>query len=287
MFCENRHYWGTYRFRLQGGKRPLARAALALPKQTTVTRPTGRHMPEHGTLQQTYCSCFELSALYAANIRRNAKWHESNHRSISMRKMSSSKTMRRCINPVAHFPGKCYVERHEFQNGFYIIDVNALWRDNNATKSRRCRTWTDMYWMWCMMCGPYDERLKTNFLSILKINFWKHISTILFIYVCRLLQILRIYHLPIKASLLPQGLCKICGIHGGDSAECHLLGYKNPVRTPQETYYVSATELSRLILRKSWDLHGSDYEECRLLGYKTQFVPHRRHITSPLQSPAG
>jgi hypothetical protein len=31
----------------------------------------------------------------------------------------------------------------------------------------------------------------------------------------------------------------------------------------------------------------SDYEECRLLGYKTQFVPHRRHITSPLERPAG
>jgi hypothetical protein len=25
----------------------------------------------------------------------------------------------------------------------------------------------------------------------------------------------------------------------------------------------------------------------RLLGYKTQFVPQRRHITSPLQSPAS
>jgi hypothetical protein len=33
--------------------------------------------------------------------------------------------------------------------------------------------------------------------------------------------------------------------------------------------------------------HGSDYEECRLLGYKTQFVPDRRHITSPLESPAS
>jgi hypothetical protein len=32
---------------------------------------------------------------------------------------------------------------------------------------------------------------------------------------------------------------------------------------------------------------GGDYEECRLLRYKTQFVLHRRHITSPLQSPAG
>jgi hypothetical protein len=26
---------------------------------------------------------------------------------------------------------------------------------------------------------------------------------------------------------------------------------------------------------------------CRLLGYKTQFIPHRTHITSPLQSSAG
>jgi hypothetical protein len=27
-------------------------------------------------------------------------------------------------------------------------------------------------------------------------------------------------------------------------------------------------------------------EECRLLGFKTQLVPHRKRITSPLQSPA-
>jgi hypothetical protein len=28
-------------------------------------------------------------------------------------------------------------------------------------------------------------------------------------------------------------------------------------------------------------------EECRLLGYKTQCVPHRKHSTSPIDSPAG
>jgi hypothetical protein len=28
--------------------------------------------------------------------------------------------------------------------------------------------------------------------------------------------------------------------------------------------------------------HGGDYEECRLLVYKAQFVPQRKHITSPL-----
>jgi hypothetical protein len=32
--------------------------------------------------------------------------------------------------------------------------------------------------------------------------------------------------------------------------ECRLLGYKNPVRTSQETHYVSATESSQLMLCK-------------------------------------
>jgi hypothetical protein len=117
-------------------------------------------------------------------------------------------------------------------------------------------------------------------------------------------------------------LCKVWGFHGSNY-ECRLLGYKNPVRTSQETHYVDATESSQLLLRKIWGLHGGDYEEC-LLGYKSsvctsqethyisatessqlvrfevftavtmknvfwdikaQFVPHRRHITSLLQSP--
>jgi hypothetical protein len=30
--------------------------------------------------------------------------------------------------------------------------------------------------------------------------------------------------------------------------ECHLLGYKTPVRTTQEKYYLSVTEASRLII---------------------------------------
>jgi hypothetical protein len=40
------------------------------------------------------------------------------------------------------------------------------------------------------------------------------------------------------------------------------------------------------VMCKIWGFHGGDYEGCRLLGYKSQFVPHRRHTTSPLQSPA-
>jgi hypothetical protein len=37
---------------------------------------------------------------------------------------------------------------------------------------------------------------------------------------------------------------------------------------PRRTYYVSATESSRLMLCKIWGFYGGDYEECRLLGYK-------------------
>jgi hypothetical protein len=37
---------------------------------------------------------------------------------------------------------------------------------------------------------------------------------------------------------------------GTDYEECRLLGYKNPLRTSQETYYVSATESSQLMLCK-------------------------------------
>jgi hypothetical protein len=44
--------------------------------------------------------------------------------------------------------------------------------------------------------------------------------------------------------------CKISGFHGGDYEEWRLLGYKNPVRTSQETQYVSVTEPSQLMLCK-------------------------------------
>jgi hypothetical protein len=48
--------------------------------------------------------------------------------------------------------------------------------------------------------------------------------------------------------------------------EYHLLEYRNPVRTSQETHYVSATELSQLMLCKISGFHGGDYDEWRLLG---------------------
>jgi hypothetical protein len=64
-------------------------------------------------------------------------------------------------------------------------------------------------------------------------------------------------------------LCKIWGFHGGDYEEWRLLGYKTPVRTSQETHYVSTTESRQLMLCKIWGFHGGDNEEWRLLGYKT------------------
>jgi hypothetical protein len=61
--------------------------------------------------------------------------------------------------------------------------------------------------------------------------------------------------------------CKIWDFQGGDYEECRLLGYKNPVRTSQETHYVSTTESSQLTLCKIWGVHDGDYEEWRLLEY--------------------
>jgi hypothetical protein len=62
--------------------------------------------------------------------------------------------------------------------------------------------------------------------------------------------------------------CKIRGVHGSDYEECFLLGYENPVHTPQETHYVSATEPSWLMLCKIWGFHGGDYDERSFLGYE-------------------
>jgi hypothetical protein len=72
-------------------------------------------------------------------------------------------------------------------------------------------------------------------------------------------------------------LCKIWGFHGSDYEERHLLGFKNPVLTSQETHYVSATESSQLMLCKIWGIHGSDYEECRILGCYAEWFLEESH----------
>jgi hypothetical protein len=59
-------------------------------------------------------------------------------------------------------------------------------------------------------------------------------------------------------------LCKISGFHGSDYEQRRLLVHKNPVRTSQETHYVSAAETRRLMLCRICGFHGGDYEECLL-----------------------
>jgi hypothetical protein len=77
----------------------------------------------------------------------------------------------------------------------------------------------------------------------------------------------------------------LCESSGGEYEECYLLGYKNTVRTSQETHYVSATEPSWLMLCKIWGVHGGDYEECRLLGYRTPVrTSQETHFVSTTES---
>jgi hypothetical protein len=74
-------------------------------------------------------------------------------------------------------------------------------------------------------------------------------------------------------------LCRIWGFHGCDYEECRLLGYKNPVRTTQETHYFSATEPGQLMLCKIWGFHGGDYEELKngVFWVVTPCEPRRHH----------
>jgi hypothetical protein len=58
---------------------------------------------------------------------------------------------------------------------------------------------------------------------------------------------------------------------------------QNAVRTSQETHYVSATEPNRLMLFIVRTIRNTQIHSVG----RMQFVPHRKHITSPLQSPTG
>jgi hypothetical protein len=59
--------------------------------------------------------------------------------------------------------------------------------------------------------------------------------------------------------------------------------HTDTVRTSQETHHVPATEPNRLMLC------GETVAVCceNRTEHKIQSVPHRGHITSPLQSPTG
>jgi hypothetical protein len=66
--------------------------------------------------------------------------------------------------------------------------------------------------------------------------------------------------------------------------------YINSVRSSQETHYVPATKPNRLMLfRETVAVYCENHMEhtYTICVQKTQFVPHRKHIKSPLQSPTG
>jgi hypothetical protein len=66
--------------------------------------------------------------------------------------------------------------------------------------------------------------------------------------------------------------------------------HKNLVRTSQETHYVSATKPDRLLLfGETVAVYCENHTEHTdtLCVQNVEFVPHRKHITSPLQSPTG
>jgi hypothetical protein len=81
-------------------------------------------------------------------------------------------------------------------------------------------------------------------------------------------------------------ICKVWGYRRIDYEEFLLLGYKLPVRTSQETHYVSATETSLLMICKIWGFHGVDYEECRLLGYKNSVHTSQEKHYVPATDPS-
>jgi hypothetical protein len=61
---------------------------------------------------------------------------------------------------------------------------------------------------------------------------------------------------------------------------------KNPVRTSQETHYVSTTEFTPSMLCKMEVYTAVIMKNVVFWDTKLQFVLHRKHITSLLQRPA-
>jgi hypothetical protein len=78
---------------------------------------------------------------------------------------------------------------------------------------------------------------------------------------------------------------QLSSLQSNISVELHYV--INTMLTFKATRYRKKRE--RITRHKIWGFHGGDYED---MGYgiwdiKTQFLLHRRHITSPLQSPAS
>jgi hypothetical protein len=81
----------------------------------------------------------------------------------------------------------------------------------------------------------------------------------------------------------PLMICKKWRFPAGDYEEYRLLGYKNPVRTSQETHYLSRDQPVNSI--QITVFHGSDYEECCLLGCGAVSLFRNRRLVPKLFSP--
>jgi hypothetical protein len=85
-------------------------------------------------------------------------------------------------------------------------------------------------------------------------------------------------------------LRKIWGFHGGDYEERRLLGYKNPVRTSQETHCVSATEPSRLLVVLRFDvftavtMKNAVFWDIKPSSYLAEDALHLRYIAQPVNA---
>jgi hypothetical protein len=66
-----------------------------------------------------------------------------------------------------------------------------------------------------------------------------------------------------------------------DSEECRLLGYGKSVLTSQETHYIPATVPSHFLLCTAVIMKNAVFWDIESL-----FIPHMKHIISPLQRPA-
>jgi hypothetical protein len=62
---------------------------------------------------------------------------------------------------------------------------------------------------------------------------------------------------------------------------------KNRFRTSQETHYLSATDPSRLYYVRFEVFTEVTMKNTAFGDIKTQFIPHSKHITYPLQIQAG
>jgi hypothetical protein len=69
------------------------------------------------------------------------------------------------------------------------------------------------------------------------------------------------------------------------------VGSEGSVRTSQETHYISITKPNRLMLfREIIAVYCENHTEHKCTVWaecRVQFAPHRKHITSPIQSPTG